>query len=254
LIEFDAARLKTVVSRSLSGLIKAADIRIEKFVEPDLAAAAAALMAVSPDSKLPRFLAFLESDDKKCRIEVQISKDAYLSGAETSSADSQVSSEDFETDKKCANHNIKVRLVEDIFHSEVSADRIEVRWSESSSSFFVLIETTFIAARLLYYLVEIEDETMKQLGIRAMLYEGNCAGCDPMTIQKKLARLPKGSRILQEMRRGPLMAPRDLPSLSAEEFSELAAMYGHLLLRLPARAFLTLVCAGMMMNRETRMG
>ena len=52
-----------------------------------------------------------------------------------------------------------------------------------------------------------------------------------MTIQKKLARLPKGSRILQEIRRGPLIAQRDLPSLSEEEFSELAAMYGHLLLR-----------------------
>ena len=75
---------------------------------------------------------------------------------------------------------------------------------------------------------------MRQLDICAVLYEGKCAcaGCDAMTIRKKLAGLPKGSRILQGMQGEDFMAPEGAPLLSEEEFSELDAtgMYGYLLL------------------------
>ncbi len=189
------AKLKTAVSESLSGMIKDADIRVRLCEEE------------TSDGVLSSFLSVFESSDKICRIEVQINKDAYLSGAETSSADSKSSAdpEDFNKDKARANHTMKVRLVEEIFQNEVSADKIKIVWVEKALSFFVLVETTHIAARLLYHLVEIGDPTMKQLDICAVLYEGDCAGCDAMTIQKKLASLPKGSRILQQMQREALV-------------------------------------------------
>jgi hypothetical protein len=209
------AKLKTAVSESLSGMIKDADIRVRLCEEE------------TSDGVLSSFLSVFESSDKICRIEVQINKDAYLSGAETSSTDSKSSVEDFKREKERANHAIKVRLVEDIFQNEVSADKIKIVWIEQALSFFVLVKTTYTAARLLYHLVEIGDPTMKQLDICAVLYEGNCAGCDAMTVQKKLAGLPKGSRILQQMQGEGFMALAGVPSLSKEEFSELFDMYGH---------------------------
>jgi hypothetical protein len=79
-------------------------------------------------------------DDQKCRIEVQIDRDAYLSGAETASTDSDITVPTFlfETEEHLANKNIKMLLVKEIFQQnqvrhEVTEDQIKVVWSEESS-------------------------------------------------------------------------------------------------------------------------
>jgi hypothetical protein len=244
MIDFDPARLKGAVSRGLDRMVKEADIKIKKISEDD-----------QPDAF--SIFALFESGAKRCRIEVEINKDAYLSAAETTSTDSDTTAPtySFKTEQKLADQTIKMLLVREIFHNQVTEDQIKVVWSEEASSFFVLIETTHIAARLLYHLVEIGDPTMQQLDICAVLYEGNCAGCDPMTIQEKLADLPKGSRILQGMQGEGFVVPKGAPVMSEAEFAELDAMYGHPLLSLSRHEHslqVGVLRAGMMMPKEGR--
>ena len=159
------------------------------------------------------------------RIEIVIDEKAYLSGASTSDSDTS------ESDAADLDEDLP-ELVRQTFRRHVSEDCISVTWLESASSYFILLRTTFVAARLLCHLANIEDGVLRQLEIGAVLYNGKCFGSDPLTIEKKLAGLPTGSKILQALHYSSFFMPQDMdPSaevghvMARKEFDELESMY-----------------------------
>ena len=203
--DFDEAKLKKSLSARLGDKIQHANVRVEPVQVSNRSSRRAALRTA--DSPSP------------CEIRVQIHEDSYLSSVSTESdSDASLDGELEEAEEAVRKQILKP------FGQYVTEDSIKIHWVDKVSSYFVLLEMSFVAARLLCHLATIQDNVLQELAICAVLYDSKCFGSDPLTINKKLAGLPASSPILQHTA---FVVPASIGQevLSLEEFSELEAMY-----------------------------
>jgi hypothetical protein len=125
-----------------------------------------------------------------CRIDVVINEDAYLSGVSTGSESDASQEEELDV----AEDSVRKHVLK-VFKDQVAAESIHVSWVERTKSYVVLLEVTFVAARLLAHLAETGDQMMSELDICAVLYDGKWFGAEQATMERKLAALPSERRL-----------------------------------------------------------
>jgi hypothetical protein len=169
LLDFDEVKLKKLVSCRLGESITSANVRVARIQDRTRRAVLETAGAVG----------------QCCRIDVHIKKDAYLSGV-TPGSESDASQEEELDD---AEGSIRKHVLK-MFKDQVAAESIHVVWVAQITSYVVLLEVTFVAARLLAHLAETDDHAMSELDISAVLYDGKWFGAEQATMERKLAALP----------------------------------------------------------------
>ena len=80
-----------------------------------------------------------------------------------------------------------------VFEGLVSEERITVKSSEDSASFFVMLSLPVTAAKCLCLLARAKHCSLQELGIVAVLFGGECIGMDRLALDEKLKALPDRS-------------------------------------------------------------
>jgi hypothetical protein len=173
-LDFDEDKLKMLVSCRLGENITSANVRVARIKDRTRRAVLETAGAVG----------------RCCRIDVHIKEDAYLSGVTTGS-ESDASQEEELDDAE----GIVRKQVLKMFKEQVAAEKIHVVWVEQITSYVVLLEVTFVAARLLAHLAETGDHVMSELDICAVLYDGKWFGAEQATMERKLTVLPSERRL-----------------------------------------------------------
>jgi hypothetical protein len=173
-LDFDEAKLKRLVSCRLGENISSANVRVTRIKDRARRAVLETAGAVA----------------RCCRIYVEIKEDAYLSGVALGS-DSDASQEE---ELDVAEDSVRKQVLK-MFKDQVAAESIRVVWVEQITSYVVLLEVTFVAARLLAHLAETDDHAMSELDICAVLYDGRWFGAEQATMERKLAALPSERRL-----------------------------------------------------------